>query len=97
MYDYVEHVFTVPCSPLDKKSVMEASMYPTPIERVYDEACEVKNQALEATAYEVPVTLKYTDMVCICCMVRACVCVCVRARACVCVCVCVMYGLCVCT
>ena len=72
------------------KSVMEAPVYATPIERVYDEACEVKNQALEASAYEVPVTLKYTDMVCISCMVRACVCVCVQA------CVCDVWAVCVC-
>ena len=80
---------------------MEAQVYATPIERVYDEACEVKNQALEATAYEVPVTLKHTDMVCIC-MACACMraCASVYVHTCVvhaCVHAYLVYGLCLCT
>ena len=81
-------VLTECCSTSDVKSVMEARVHAVPIERVYDEACEAKNQALEPTAYEVPIHLKHTDMVCVykICMVCVCVCVCVR--------VCAMYVVC---
>ena len=50
----------------------------TPVKRVYEEACEVKNQVLEPTAYEVPVNQKHGDMVCIC---MVCVCACVHVYA----------------
>ena len=74
-------VLTECCSTSDVKSVMEARVHAVPIERVYDEACEAKNQALEPTAYEVPIHLKHTDMVCVYIRnlhgVRVCACVCV--------------------
>ena len=79
-------VLTECCSTSDVKSVMEARVHAVPIERVYDEACEAKNQALEPTAYEVPVHLKHTDMVCVYIICMVCVCVCVR--------VCAMYVVC---
>ena len=62
------------------KSVMEARVHAVPIERVYDEACEAKNQALEPTAYEVPIHLKHTDMVCV--YIRYMVCACDVCRVC---------------
>ena len=79
-------VLTDCCSTSDVKSVMEARVHAVPMERRYDEACESKNQVLEPTAYEVPIHLKHTDMVCvyIMCMVCACVCVCVCVRVCAC-------------